>query len=210
MRFLLIPVIVLLITPFTYAGFLLSVNGDTTVESVTLSPSETITLDIYITEPLYAGGDLAIELSNAQGTLDASGAAFTDPVLTRVWFGAPYNMWADMDSSWEGTPSTTVVSPQKVVLSAGNTAWNTVGPYTLVDQIIYHCGGTGDVTVELIAVSDLICYQYDENGQQLPSPVKIMLFDDLLDTLSITQVPEPATLLLLGAGALMLRRKRSR
>jgi hypothetical protein len=55
----------------------------------------------------------------------------------------------------------------------------------LIDNITFHCEGLGDVTMGL----------FDGNA-------------NLLDTQVVHQVPEPATIALLGLGAMMLRRKR--
>ncbi len=54
----------------------------------------------------------------------------------------------------------------------------------LVDNIIFHCEGLGDATIKL----------FDSEPY-------------LLDSLVIQQTPEPATIALLGLGALLLRRK---
>jgi len=59
---------------------------------------------------------------------------------------------------------------------------------TLVDGIIFHCEGPGDVVLSLISV--------DEVGA-------VTVFD----TQVVHQIPEPVTIALLGLGGLLLRRR---
>ncbi|MHC4575644.1 MAG: PEP-CTERM sorting domain-containing protein [Planctomycetota bacterium] len=56
----------------------------------------------------------------------------------------------------------------------------------LIDDIVFHCEGPGDVTMTLI---------FND-------------FTTVFDTLTIHQIPEPATLALLGLGGLFLMRRR--
>jgi hypothetical protein len=57
----------------------------------------------------------------------------------------------------------------------------------LVDDIIFHCGGLGDVTLTLVLEDPRTAY-----------PTQV-----------IHQIPEPGTLFLLGLGVFLMRRKRS-
>jgi hypothetical protein len=63
---------------------------------------------------------------------------------------------------------------------------------TLVDSIIFHCGGPGTVLIRMV-------YWEEVEG--------VYVIKDY-DTLSITQLPEPMTIGLLGLGALFLRRRK--
>jgi hypothetical protein len=66
-----------------------------------------------------------------------------------------------------------------------------------VSDIGFTCTGAGDVVVELWTVVDMD-----------PSEADDFQLDTLEDSITISQVPEPATLALLGLGALVLRRKK--
>jgi len=90
MKKLLIFILVIAIAPVANAGISLSVNGAPAPGTIYLNgPSSTITLDILMDEPQFAGGDIAVVLSNSQGALDYSGMTFKDPVMTRAFFAMP-------------------------------------------------------------------------------------------------------------------------
>jgi hypothetical protein len=57
------------------------------------------------------------------------------------------------------------------------------------DEIVFHCEGPGDVVVKLYTTTDFSTI-------------------DLVDSVVIHQIPEPATIALLGLGGLLLRRRK--
>jgi len=215
MKFLLIPVIVLLITPFTYAGLIdLSVNGSTAPDTIGLAPSEIVTLDITV-DGLAAGlggFDILIELSNAQGTLDASGLVLETSPMTYQYFGSPFNMWVHSPTNF----NTQVINSTStsLLISGGNLYWNALGnnadagpaAWTLMDNLTFHCTEGTDVEITMTAFTDIKYYSHDATGNVTDSTV-LFTAGTVLD--SIYVVPEPATLMLLGLGTLMLRRKRT-
>jgi len=66
MKKLLIFILVIAIAPVANAGISLSVNGAPAPGTIYLNgPSSTITLDILMDEPQFAGGDIAVVLPAA-------------------------------------------------------------------------------------------------------------------------------------------------
>jgi len=216
MRYLLIPVIVLLITPFTYAGLIdLSVNGSTAPDTIGLAPSETVTLDITVNaiDPGIGGFDILIELSNAQGALDASSVWLeTDPVADQ-YFGVPFQMWVGPQPVNFNTGVINSTSTS-LLISGGNLYWNAVGgntdtvpaAWTLMDGLVFHCTGITGVQITMTAFTDIKYYEHDSVGN-VTAINTLFTAGTVLDSINV--VPEPATLLLLGAGALILRRRRT-
>ena len=76
----------------------------------------------------------------------------------------------------------------------------TLGSYILLDNILVHCLGPGDVTLSLIAAGPV--YYNDDVGGAFST---LYAAGTVLDSIVIHQVPEPATLALLGLGGLFLR-----
>jgi len=89
MKKLLVLLLVFGMASVANAAITLSVNGDPAPDDISLVKSQTITLDILLDEPAFAGGDIAVVLSNSQGALDYSGMTFKDPVMTRAFFAMP-------------------------------------------------------------------------------------------------------------------------
>jgi len=212
MKKLLILMLVLGMASLANAGLIeLSVDGEAAPSEITLLPSEYITLDITIGDTLFAGGDLMITLSTADGALDNSGVTFEANPMTRYWFGDPYYMWYDGNRAW-GAPYVVGLSElQKVVVSGGNIDYNTLGNMTLADNIIFHCEKQpGDVIVELVAYSDLIYYTYVmvDDAPVVDTIETLYTEGTVLDTITVHQIPEPTTIALLGLGSLFLLRRR--
>ena len=211
MKKLLVLMLILATASVANAGFILSVNGQPADEYITLMTSETITLDIQLSSvPLFAGGDIAVVISNPQGALDYSGIEFITSITTRAYFPVPVPGWYEYPAAWETPWSVSPLSnAQYLKITGGNFANNTVGDYTLADQIIFHCEEDTDVMIDLVAVSDLMYWQYDETGTKLPDYGIIHASGSIIDTIHVTQIiPEPMTIVLLGLGGLFLRRRK--
>ena len=200
------------------ASLQLSVNGDPAPDKIILQGSDWITLDIDVLDGTQlVGGDLAIVLSNPQGHLEWGNILFADPVPTLYGTGGPggvtytqYNMpWGD---PWSVNQSTS--NPQYLKMGGSgniNGMWNTIGPYTLADEILFHCDEGTDLEITLVAV-DL---RYATHVAGSAPPFAVTLEDllplvpqgEILDRI-IMRIPEPMTLALLGLGGLGLLRHR--
>jgi len=210
MRSVFVLMVWLLFVSVANAGLIdLSVNGSPAPDTIVMTPSQAITLDIMMNAPEFAGGDIAIVLSNAQGALDYSGITFKDPVMTRIYLPFPFPGWNDIETNWEAPWSVSPASnPQYLKIWGGNFNWNTVGPYVLMDDVVYHCEEATDLFIDLVAVTDVMYWQYDSTGGKLPDWGILAIEDSILDSFHVTQIPEPATLMLLGLGAALLKKQR--
>jgi len=182
----LIIALVLLTATVTNAMMVLGVDGGPNPGEITLAPSDTLELSAVVF-PGFDMGDFLISLSNAQGSLDASGVIFDDEI--EIIPPDPFH-----PPKW-GLPWQTNVIPglpndaQHFSLGGGNLP----PTVTLQDEIvmwglIFHCEEPGDVIITL--------EEYLGGGQYI-----------LLDEIIVHQIPEPGTIGLFCIGALLLRRK---
>lgn len=210
MKKLLIALVVLSLASFANASlFEISVGGvivdETWIQEV---PSGEIIIDIHMLEPQFQGADLTLQLSNTNAEIDGTGYTYTNPVPTDLVPGAGY--YAQL-INWEGPPSIIpgTSTPQSVSWTMGNLSNNTtgtdptLGSYILLDNILVHCLGPGDVTLSLIAAGPV--YYHDDTAGAFST---LYQAGTILDSIVIHQVPEPATLALLGLGGLFLRRRK--
>ena len=163
----------------------ISVNGDANVTPhlVTLSPSETVELDVWTPNGYSPGGPddkywALVVLNNYEGTINSdSGLCIMPPAPD----GSSTLSQPDWDEYFPGSGGVygAIMSGSGVTAPAG----------IYFDEIIFHCDGPHDVTIQLW--SDLL----DGSG-----PV-------LEDSVIIHQVPEPATMILLSLGGLLFRKR---
>jgi len=135
---------------------------------------------------------------------------FKDPVMTRAFFAMPPpGAWYDYETNWEVAWSvvTSLSNPQQAYITGLNFTWNTLGPYVLADDLIFHCEEGTDLIIDLVAMGDLIYWTYDETGTKTGSQV-IAAGGTILDSIYVEQIPEPMTIVLLGLGGLFLRRRK--
>ena len=175
MKKMLILMAVLGMASIANADVVLSFDGSTAIDEVTIVTSQTVTIDLY-----------------------NNGSAPGDPV--------DFFVYLDFYYPSEGTYS---LSDPRLGDAAGDFPASFTGPYLGDDDydevefsqawavgsdeipgemflIDLHCEGIGDVIIEA----------YDWRTEEL------------VDTLIIHQIPEPATIALLGLGGLLLRRKK--
>lgn len=195
----------------------LSVDGMPALDEYTLMPSDWLKLDVTVSDgTLLLGGDLAIVLSNNQGHLEYEDIVLAAVAPTLYGTGGPGGVtYAQYDMAIEVPWSVVATSnPQQLDLAGTNSMWNTVGPYTLADEIWFHCDEDTDVEISLVAV-DL---RYATHVAGAAPPFSVTLEDLLplveagtvLDTITVHQIPEPMTMSLLALGGLgLLRRRRA-
>jgi len=187
-------------------GLELSVNGWPALEEYELPfPSGELILDIHLLpETLLGGFDLAVQVTGL-GSLDAANVVFENMPLTEVYV---FGNWMSGPRAWGGGDVAVIppVETQFYRISTGNTDFNTLGEYTLMNNLLFHCDGEGDVLVELIAF-DSTYYTHDEAGVVLTVD---QLYDagTVVDSIIVHQIPEPMTLSLLAMGGLALLRRR--
>ena len=180
MKKLLILTFVLAIVSIANAGLQISVNGDKNPQDLQYNAaSEDLTLDIWT--------DALIEPTVGEGwwalTAQTTDASITGGVILVV-----------------GEPGLGIYpGPVPAVAAGENGVYGTIALSTLpsiaadttiYDSINFHCNSENDVTVSLLFGSQIGAWT-------------------LVDSVVISQVPEPMTLSLLGLGGLLLRRKRT-
>lgn len=178
-----------LIATTANAGLVISVNGvvDPEDSTITLQPSETAILDIHSTTEISAanGGEgyFALLAGSGPGSIDEGTGGSANANAGVQYFGS-------LDDTF--VP----------VLAAENGVWGSafdtsgpIGAGLLIDDILFHCDGLGDVTLILVEILP------DFSG-----------FGQIYDTQIIHQeeIPEPVTMSLLALGGLgLLRRRRA-
>jgi hypothetical protein len=161
------------------AGLLISVNGQDAGPEITITPSTWITLDIMLDPTTNVMGyDLGARMA---------GPGSTDTGNVQI---------AGFGKTW-------LLAPAIVSNTAAEFRW-TAGDIPMfggtgqtggkiLDQLLFHCDGKGDVTITLWS------YLTTVNGVDFGNVA--------LDTLTIHQIPEPITMVLLGLGGLFLRKR---
>lgn len=230
MKKLLVLLLVLGMASMAQASFILSVDGDTATKQLTVEPSTWIELDITKTDAdLFGIGDLAIKVTGpghlAWGGSDPE-APNPDPISyigvandlpTNYVTGADAGgvIISQVDWKWDLPFAESPLSDSSYLkVFGGNSTNNTYGPYTLLDNVWFHCDGEGEVTIELVAASSLRYMTYYVESTPfgydwgVEDYVETQAEGAILDTVTITQIPEPMTMSLLGLGGLALLRRR--
>jgi len=195
MKKLLVLALVLSMASLASAGLQLSVNGNTAQTApIILLPSDELVLDIHgdgadsnPTPYILVIGPGAINGGTIVYDPGSSLAAYWDAEAKAAenGFATVAEYLADFGAN-QGVVGLTDLAVAEIVSDKG------VPPATiglLADLIIFHCEGPGEVLIRLVG--------WDDTGA---------MFD--YDTLTITQVPEPMTMALLGLGGLFLRRRK--
>ena len=179
MKKLMVLMLVLGMASLANASIILSVNGDPAPDQITLFPSDWITIDMHLTAgENITGYDVAFVLSNAQAAFD--------------WSGITFPTVFDLPGAVVPVPT-----PQNVRVTASQIFSPAIpGPLVLVDELLLHCEEETDVVLNLVVMGTTRI-----DGGDIP-------VGTILDTITIHQVPEPATIALLGLGGLALLRRR--
>ena len=163
----------------------ISVNGDQDpVDSqITLdAPSGTAILDVWTATDIgmFELCTYALIIAEGDGSIDAANA---DVLYGNI-------LAAEIPTDFF------LIGPGLAATYLGGYAGNPVAGATLLDGILFHCEGVGDVTIELWSLKETAV----ASG--------IYEADALMDSVLIHQIPEPMTLALLGLGGLFLRRRK--
>jgi hypothetical protein len=166
------------------AGLVFTVNGEPQPTEITIGPSQSIELDLEIDAQVFDmdGFTLDYKILNDRAELLTAGIVFP--------------------RAFDFGPSATVFGPQWIQISGAQmfTA-GVAGPQVLMHGLMLHClalDPQGQPTILQIIVS----------GATLVNNVQLAPVGTVIHTLLINQVPEPATLMLLGLGSLFLLRKK--
>jgi hypothetical protein len=190
MRKLLIISVVCLTACLASAVPVMTVNGAEGISEITITqvPSGTAAIGVNI-DPDLVGGTLNFVLSNAMASLDPTG----------MTFNPNYSLQGILDQPWDFAWVENVGStPQFVQIGGGNFQTPNGDNRWVMNNLLVHCESLGDVTLQMVVGTGGLDYSV---GEDIPE-------GQVLGTLTIHQViPEPITMVLLGLGGLLVRRR---
>lgn len=175
MRRLLILMLVFGLASVANAAIVISLDGDTVTDTITIVESTTVKVDLYNTDAADYGVFLAF-FNASEGLFALSNPGLTANAGGMSSFGGPHDLIAlglGLDALAYDVTLATGPPPDT----------NIIGSQFEVDM---HCAGVGTVVVQAIDLTSMA----------------------VLDQATINQIPEPATLVLLGLGGLLLRRRK--
>jgi hypothetical protein len=160
----------------------LSINGEPAPDEITMVVSEWIKLDIMLAPDLLMDVmELDLEIVGP-GHIELDPQNVVEP--TDIIVGA-FESWSLVVQG---------VSEKGIEVIAGTSFGEVAG--TLVDYILFHCDGLGDVTVTITDAGTNNILNVGDVGPEA------------MGSIIIHQIPEPTTVMLLGLGSLFLLRRR--
>jgi len=184
MKKLLILMLVLGLASVANATLLFTIDGEEQPPEIWLEPSDAISLDLHIAAgDNMLSYDIAYNLSNAQAELITTGGYG----YAEISFPATFDLMGYVVSA----------APESVRISATQFMGLPLeGPQILMEDLVLHCLEATDVELAVVVMgtTDLNGIEYEVG--------------EVLHTLVIHQVPEPMTVLLLGLGGVLLRRRK--
>lgn len=195
MKKLLVLLLVLGLASSASAVLDLGIDGQAAGSTHTMAPSDSITLSVDMGVGLV-GGEFSILLSNNQGAMDYSSMTVNSDYMNEVVIPAvgTYYVATSWDFAW-GEVAGTSSTAGAIALGGGNISAFNGQLSTLVDGIVFHCEEATDVTITLVSRGLVTTSGSIDAGTTL-------------DSILVHQVPEPATLALLGLGGLLLRKRK--
>jgi len=193
MKKLLIVLMVLSMASMANAALVISVGSDLTAPTaVTVAPSGTLSLGVWTNTAIALEDETAayyaLVCDTTKGTIDWTTGTdkANDPAVFLLsppaqWDGPVSEFWTPglLPANFDGTDGG--ATPLTNVLAANS---------QISDGIIFHCNGPGTCLIQLWISTD---------GSTNAT---------LVDTVTVTQTPEPMTIGLLGLGGLFLRRRK--
>lgn len=175
-------ILVLCLASIANAHLIFTVNGAPQPDEITICPSDMIELGLELSE-----GENILKYT-LQYALTNEQAEFLIDNVTFPWGSCFPGIIGAYDE--EGIISWLQIGADDMLCVPDP------GPLVLMEGLVIHCLEETDVVMEISVAGDTVI-----NGQVLTN-------GEVLHTLTIHQIPEPATMLLLGLGGLFLRRRK--
>ena len=163
-------------------GLVFTLNGEPQPDEIVLRPSESIELDLELLQGNnILGYTLDYVLSDPAG-----GDVLAEFLVDGIKFPTVFSF-----------PGSAIVGDNRVTITAAQFLVPAVeGPGVLMHDLYIHCLGEGNVMLDIIAQAGTTI-----NGDPIQPGT-------IVHSLSIIQIPEPATMVLLGLGGLLLRKRK--